>query len=422
VLVVDDREGVREVLRQELSDLGHRVWEASDGREALDLIRRCAFDVVVSDVRMPRLDGLGLARELGGSPPALVLFSAYADVPTAVEAMRAGAIDFVTMPIAPEALARRIEGHIASRLRGPDAPTLVGAHPTMVELRARVGRVARREASVLITGESGVGKEVVAREIHRRSARAAGPFVAVNCCALPESLLESELFGHERGAFTGASSRRRGRFELASGGTLFLDEIGDTPAATQAKLLRVLERHEFERVGGSETLAVDVRVLAATNRDLAQLRRELRFREDLFHRLAVFPIHVPPLRGRESDIPLLIEELSGRKGAGLRFTETALERMRSHPWPGNVRELANVLERVAMLCEPGNLATLEKVEQALDAEGREEPRGRARFEREERTRLEELLSEHRFNVSAVARRLGTSRGALRYRLRKYGLA
>jgi DNA-binding NtrC family response regulator len=292
----------------------------------------------------------------------------------------------------------------------------------MIDLRDRITRVSRREVSVLITGESGVGKELVAREIHEESRRASGSFVAVNCGALPETLLESELFGHERGAFTGATGRRIGLFERAQGGTLFLDEIGDASLATQVKLLRVLEGREFERLGGRRTLRADVRIVAATNRDLGDLRKAGLFREDLFHRLNVFPLHVVPLRERASDIPLLVEELSAREGFDLRWTEAAVQCMRAHPWPGNVRELINVLERLAILCEGSEPVTVGRVQRALEDGGTSPRTLRTRLDEDERSRLERLLLEHRFNVSALARRLGVSRGALRHRLRKYGLA
>jgi DNA-binding NtrC family response regulator len=297
---------------------------------------------------------------------------------------------------------------------------LIGEHPSMVALRREIGRVAAREASVLIVGESGVGKELVAREIHARSARCDGPFVAVSCCALSESLLESELFGHERGAFTGASARRVGRFERADGGSLFLDEIGDAPAPTQAKLLRVLQEREFERVGGHEPVRVDVRVVAATNRDLARARERGVFRDDLFHRLNVLPLRVPPLRERASDIGLLVAALVARLGLALSWTGASLERMRAHPWPGNVRELENALQRLGMLCEAGGPVTLARVETALDIGSERSPR--ERFARGEGQRYEALLRAHRWNVSAVARELGIPRGTLRHRLRKYGLA
>jgi two-component system response regulator AtoC len=302
------------------------------------------------------------------------------------------------------------------------ARQFVGEHASIQALRDRIARVGRRDATVLVTGESGVGKELVAREVHRLSQRSSGPFVALSCCALSEGLLGSELFGHERGAFTGAASRRLGRFERAHRGTLFLDEVGDAPPPLQASLLRALQEREFERVGGVDPIRVDVRVVAASNRDLAALRDEGSFRDDLYHRLNVFPLHVPPLRERASDIPLLVRALCERHRLSLDLTEAALARLVAHAWPGNVRELENAVERLAILSE-GPVA-LAQVELALELDGAGGvPSTRRRdFERDELRDLEGLLRRHRFNVSAVARELGVSRGALRHRLRRHGLA
>jgi DNA-binding NtrC family response regulator len=422
ILIVDDRQSVREVLHEQLAELGYVVYQAADGLEALTFLKRARVDLVVSDLRMPGLDGLGLLERLQPSGPPTLLFSAHGDVPTAVEAMRGGALDFITLPISAETLAERITAHLPEeRPAAPERSAIVGEHAAIAAMQERIERVARRDVSVLITGESGVGKELVAREIHRRSARADRPFVALNCCALTDSLLESELFGHERGAFTGAASRKIGHFERADGGTLFLDEIGDAPHSTQAKLLRVLQESEFERVGGLKTIRVDVRVLAATNRNLAELRDRGDFRDDLFHRLNVLPIHVPPLRDRRSDIPLLIEALSERLGVELRWTEAALDRLRAHAWPGNVRELENAIERLAVLGDGEARVTLDLAEQALGESAVEAPTPRESFLDDERSRYERLLDEYRWNVSAVARHLDVSRGALRHRLRKYGL-
>jgi DNA-binding NtrC family response regulator len=422
ILVVDDRKSVREVLREQLSDLGYGVLEASDGLEALALLKRAAIDLVVTDLRMPGLDGLGLLERLQPHGPPTLLFSAHGDVPTAVEAMRGGAIDFITLPISAEALAERIAMHLPQQT-DPDREQspIVGEHPSIQEMRARIGKIARRDVSVLITGESGVGKELVAREIHRQSRRADAPFIALNCCALTESLLESELFGHERGAFTGATSRKIGHFERANGGTLFLDEVGDAPLSTQAKLLRVLQENEFERVGGLKTISVDVRIVAATNRNLVELRDGGQFRDDLFHRLNVLPIPVPPLRDRASDLPALIAALSRRLGVSLGWTEAATRRLQAHPWPGNVRELENTIERLGILCEGERPVTLERVEQALGDSASTLPSRRETFIDEERDQYEKLLKDNRWNVSAVARQLNLSRGALRHRLRKHGL-
>ena len=428
ILVVDDRAAVREVLREQLVELGYGVAEACDGEEALRKLKRGPVDLVVSDLRMPAMGGLELLEELKKDGIATVLFSAHADVPTAVDAMRGGAIDFITLPIDGQEFARRISAHVSHAKTRPRAsdpaaagPRISGHHPKMAEVRDRIARVAPRSASVLVTGESGVGKELVAREIHRASGRCGRPFVAVNCCALSENLLESELFGHERGAFSGATGRRIGRFERADGGTLFLDEIGDAPLSTQTKLLRVLQHQEFERVGGLRTIKVDVRIVAATNRNLSELRDRGTFREDLFHRLNVFPVHVPPLRERASDIRELIQSICDSNGIELRFTDAALGQLESHNWPGNVRELENTLRRLEILCERGNKVMLEAVTQAFDGRRGEVGSRRQNFEEDEREQYERLLRKNRWNVSAVARELRVSRGAMRYRLRRHGL-
>jgi DNA-binding NtrC family response regulator len=421
ILVVDDCASWREVLREQLNERGYAVCEAEDGQHALALLRSSTVDLVLSDLRMPRLGGLGLLARLASSGPPVVLFSAAAAVPDAVDAMRAGARDFLTLPLEPDELAERVRAHLPRRCEPGAQRLIVGEHPSTRALRENIALVASRDVSVLITGESGVGKELVARELHRQSGRAQGPFVAVNCCALAESLLESELFGHERGAFTGALQRKVGRFERAHGGTLFLDEVGEAPPTTQAKLLRALQERRFERVGGTGAVEVDVRVVAATNRDLRAMRDAGTFREDLFHRLNVFPIHVPPLRERSADLPLLVETLCARRGLALTWTDAALARLEAHDWPGNVRELENALERLAIFCVGRRVVGLEQVELALTGAEAPAPSARVRFEEDERGRLEALLERSRWNVSAVARELGVSRGALRYRLRKHGL-
>jgi two-component system response regulator HydG len=421
VLVVDDRAEVRSVLRESLAAAGFGVLEARDGVEALATVERANVDLVLCDLEMPRLGGLAVVRRLAPGPVPTLVFSARGDVAAAVEAMRAGARDFVALPADPAEVVARVARLLEPAPPAVSARTLVGRHASMQELRARIRAIARRDAAALVTGESGVGKELVARELHAASRRAAGPFVAVSCCALSEGLLESELFGHERGAFTGAVARVAGRFERAHGGTLFLDEVGEAPPGVQAKLLRALQEREFERVGGAETLRVDVRVVAATNRDLARLRAEGRFRDDLFHRLNVFPLRVPPLRERRSDVPLLARELAARANLALDWTAAALERLAAHDWPGNVRELENAIERLGVLCEDSGVVTLERVEQALDPDAADGAGARAAFEEAERDRYEALLRQHRWNVSAVARALGVSRGALRHRMRRYGL-
>jgi Nif-specific regulatory protein len=372
VLVVDDDDGVRYTLAGVFEDAGLAVTEARDGAEALALLQRPgeAFDLVVSDLRMPRLDGMALlerARAAGVRAP-FVMVTAHGSERAAVEAMKRGAYDYFRKPFEPdELLAVAHRALDAARLRVDNerlagelalARAMVFRSAAMSRLAVLVQRVASRDVTVLLTGESGTGKERVAQAIHESSSRRDGPFVKLHCAALAETLLESELFGHEKGAFTGAAARREGRFKLAHGGTLFLDEISEVSPAIQVKLLRVLQEREFERVGGNETLKVDVRIIAATNRDLAQLVREGKFREDLYYRLNVVALRLPPLRERREDIPLLadffLQRFARDAGKKLRgFTPDALAVLTAYPWPGNVRELENAVERAVVLAREG---------------------------------------------------------------------
>jgi two-component system, NtrC family, response regulator AtoC len=365
VLVVDDEEGIRSFIAEALEGEGLRVTQAEDGEAAARLLGRQAFHLMITDLRMPGMDGMALLRLAREQVPEMevIVLTAHGTVAGAVEAMRLGAFDYLGKPLSgpdelrlvvARALERRRLHEERQRHRASEAPEAVAADPVMLQVLTQVHKVAPTDATVLLSGESGTGKEVIARTLHRESRRADGPFVAVNCAALAESLLESELFGHEKGAFTGAAAARRGRFELADGGTLFLDEIAELRAPLQAKLLRVLQERRFERVGGTRTIEVDLRLVAATNRDLAAELAAGRFREDLYHRLAVFPITLPPLRARPGDIVPLSAALLRRIGArlgrpGLRLTDAAAARLRAHHWPGNVRELENVLERAAIL-------------------------------------------------------------------------
>src|SRR6266566_5862978 len=369
LLVADDDPGLRESLERTLTREGYRVVLASDGRAALERVQAGGVDLIVTDLRMPGLTGLELLRAAKAIMPDVdvILLTAFGTVEEAVKAMKDGAYDFLTKPFRREqliklvdkALERRdlIEQNRALKKQLDDIRAkgqMIGASPSFRRMLTLVEQIADSSATILIQGESGTGKELVARTIHERSARRNGPFVAVNCAALPETLLESELFGYEKGAFTGAAGRKEGRFELADGGTLFLDEVSDLSAVTQPKILRVLQEGEFERLGGTKTMRVDVRIVAATNQELAQMVREKRFREDLYYRLNVISVRVPPLRDRHEDVPLLAQHFlrvyaakNNRQLDG--FTDEALGCLEAYSWPGNVRELENVVERAVVL-------------------------------------------------------------------------
>lgn len=375
ILVVDDDPLSREFLVEAIKELGFQALEAENGSEGIRQAKSLSPDLVLTDLRMPDVDGLELVRSLKKEHPDLptVLVTAHGTIEAAVEAIRLGADDFLLKPCSPDAIEiviQRIDHraklirenqYLRSEIVGSSPPSMVAKSPEMLEMLRSASRIARSKGTVLITGDSGTGKERIAHYIHQNSPRASGPFIRVNCAALSEQLLESELFGHERGAFTGAHKTREGRFELADGGTLLLDEIGEISAALQSKLLRVLEEEEFERVGGNETLRVDVRVIATTNRDLAEEMQKSAFREDLYYRLHVLPIHLSPLRERRDDIlPLaqsFAEYYAQQNGRDVpSFTQEALERLSSWSWPGNVRELENVIQRAVVLQQSGNIA------------------------------------------------------------------
>ncbi len=369
ILVADDEPGIREFLVDALALDDHVVVPASDGRSAAKLLDERGFDLVITDLKMPGLDGMALLRKVRAEQPEVevIVMTAHGTVDNAVEAMKLGAFEYLQKPIsgpdelrllAQRALERRgLRDRIDGAERGaapPALPQLSYGDPAMKPVIEAIDKVARTAATVLLLGESGTGKEVAARAIHALGPRAARPFMALNCAALSETLLESELFGHEKGAFTGATERKRGRLELADGGTFFLDEIGELGINLQAKLLRVLQERRFERVGGTRTLEVDVRWVAATNRDLRAMIDDGAFREDLYHRVAVFPIKLPPLRERPADIIPLARTLLVRVAADLKcsvpkLTPAAEQRLRAATWRGNVRELANALERAAIL-------------------------------------------------------------------------
>ena len=432
VLVVDDDTGFRELVVDILRSEGYRLLEAGSGEEALRLAALDEVDLVLTDQRMPGLQGLDLIQRLRAAhpPPAVVLLTAYGTIPQAVEAVRLGAADYLTKPLeGPEALRRTVRRVLGGRARRPSGPgDFLTRDPATLEMLALADRSAATDATVLITGESGTGKELVARRIHGRSRRATAPLVVVNCAALPENLAESELFGHERGAFTGAESRHRGRFELAHGGTLFLDEVGELSESIQAKLLRALEQRVIERVGGSQTIPVDLRLLAATNRSLEDRVAARAFRSDLFFRLNVMTLHIPPLRDRPQDLPLLVESLTAPLAAQLGVAPRPLSReaqeiLRRYTWPGNVRELRNVLERALIAATGDEIRAADLpslVSPAPSAAPAGSPEALSLEERERRAILDALerTGGHR---ERAARLLGVSVRTLYNRLREYGI-
>jgi len=437
ILVVDDEAIVRESLAAYLRDIGFACDLAPGGKEGIALAAQTSYDLVILDIRMPGMDGLETLRELKGRAPdlAVLMITAYADVATAVSAMKGGAYDYVVKPFDPEEIehvVRNVVAHrtllcenlaLRSRLEERERfEDLIGRSPAMRAVFDLVAAVADTNTTVLVTGESGTGKELVARAIHKRSPRADGPFVPVNCGGLPESLIGSELFGHERGAFTGAVARHKGRFELAQGGTLFLDEIGDIGRPVQVDLLRVLESRRFVRIGGTEEIDVDVRIVAATNRDLAAEMRAGRFREDLYYRLAVVSVRMPPLRERREDVPLLARHFlehhareMGRNAEG--FEPEAMEMLLAHDWPGNVRELHNAVEhavaigRGQLVC-PGDIP-FEKPQSAPAT-------GRTLLDVELR-HIVEVLEECDWNITRAAHTLGIDRVTLHKKIRRHGL-
>lgn len=436
ILVVDDEEGVRTFVAESLERKGHVVVQAADGESALGLARGSSFDLVITDLRMPGMGGIQLLQTLRAEQPEVevVVLTAHGNVTTAVEAMREGAFDFVQKPIsgpaevrllADRALERRsLKALVETSQRDSQSPTLSYGDPAMNTVVDALGKVATTEATVLLVGESGTGKEVAARAVHDQSPRASGPFVVVNCATLSENLLESELFGHEKGAFTGANARKRGRVELAHGGSFFLDEIGEMKLELQAKLLRVIQERVFERVGGTRAVEVDVRWIAATNRDLRAMIHEGSFREDLYHRIAVFPVSLPPLRERRSDIPPLAEALLSRiridlKRPRLNLTSDALALLRAAPWRGNVRELRNVLERAAILCDG---ETIDVPELHIEsAETQESTPGAETLQDLERRAIEQALARADGSRKEAAAQLGIGLRTLYDKLKRYNI-
>ena len=444
VLIVDDEPSIRSSLGGILSDEGYEIAQAPDGESALSLLEREVPDIMLLDVWLPGIDGLRVLERVKKRLPELpvVMISGHGTVETAVKATRLGAYDFIEKPLDMDkillavrnglAMSRLTEENLLLRAKA-EAPSITGSSKAIQAVRRAIAQVAPTDSWVLITGENGTGKELVAHAIHRQSKRAAHAFVDVNCAAIPEELIESELFGHEKGAFTGATGKKRGKFDLAHQGTLFLDEIADMSLKTQAKILRILQEQRFERVGGTKTISVDVRVLAATNKGLKQEIAEGRFREDLFYRLNVIPIHVPPLRERAQDVPELaadfLEHLAMKHNQPLkRFTPQALEVLAAQPWPGNVRELKNLVERMWILC-PEQEIGLEHLPPEMS--GAAAPAGplpelfsgdfkaaKAAFEK---AYLESKLNRNQGNVSRTAEEVGLERSHLHKKLKSLGI-
>ncbi len=451
ILVVDDEKNIRRTLRMVLETEGYAVLEAESAEQALDLLQAEPLDLGVFDVRLPGMDGLALlskARELWRDLPVIVI-SGHADTPDVVEAMKRGAVDFFSKPVDRDrvvvsvrnALSRRsLEEKVAvlSSRERRFADEMLGESPAMRRLRQEIAKVAPTGGRVLILGESGTGKELIAQEIHQQSKRAEGPFVKVNCAAIPGELIESELFGHEKGSFSGAASRRRGQFEVAHGGTLFLDEIGDMSLSAQAKVLRALQTGEVTRVGSEKAFHVDVRVIAATNKDLEAEVREGSFREDLYFRLNVVPITAPALRDRLEDVPLLAErflQLAVRENAvrPRPVDPEVYPRLRQYRWPGNVRELRNVCERMAIMS--GERITVADVpEYVAPRTATAPPAAGGDLSRYGEVPLRELrdlverdyilkkLEEHDWNITQAAQALGVERTNLHKKIKQHGLS
>jgi len=432
VLIVEDEDKLRRVLHLQLAGAGYVALEAAHAEAARELAARA--DVVLTDLRLPGVDGMALLETLSREHPNLpvIVMTAYGTIESAVAAMKAGAVDFLLKPFSGDHLLTVVEKALSLRSlrdenrrlraelgRESDFEGLIGKSVAMREVFSTVIRVAPTRATVLLAGESGVGKDRIARAIHHQSPRRDRPFVKINCTALPENLMESELFGYEKGAFTGAITAKPGKFEQADTGTVFLDEIGDVPPAVQVKLLRILQDRELERLGSNRTRAVDVRVIAATNVDLRVALENGNFREDLYYRLNVVPIDIPPLRARRADIPALVEKFAG----GVPVTAAAMEKLIAHHWPGNVRELENAIERSLILRAGGELDAAD-----VRLESRSRPASDAflpegvTLEEHERALIREALRRAGGNKSQAARLLGLTRNALRYRLTQMGVA
>lgn len=452
ILVVEDNETMREGMVQILRKTGYQVSEASSGNQGLNITQKHSIQIIITDYKMAGMDGISLLKRVKKEKPEIeiIIITAYGTIDVAVEAMKEGAWDFITKPFSKDELQLKVnrlarvilEREEANRLSDENRylrdelevhfnySEIIGESLSMKKIYQTIEKVSKNDTSILIYGESGTGKELVARAVHFNSLRKDGPFVRVNCGALAEGVLESELFGHEKGAFTGALKQKRGRFELAHRGTLFLDEIGDIPLNTQVKLLRVIQEKEFERVGGEITIRIDVRLIAATHRNLLEEVSTGRFREDLYYRLHILPIQIPPLRERKEDIPLLSNHFLKRLGAeigkpNLHLTQEAVQLLLSYGWPGNVRELENVLERAAVLAEKPEISERDLLFITMENKGTKIADTswdlEANLASLERELLEKALKTTKGVKVKAAKLLGIKEGALYYKLEKYGL-
>ena len=449
VLLAEDETRMREVIGMQLSDLDLNIHEATDGQMAIDIFENETIHMVITDLKLPRVSGMAVLEAIKEKDPEMpvIVITAYGSIENAVKAIQIGAFDYVTKPFKEEKLRESVNkalkiSRLTSQVRHlrqeiEDRYTfkkIVGDSQNICDVLKLAGSVSKTDTTVLITGESGTGKELLSRATHINSPRSTGPFLTVNCAAIPSTLLEAELFGYEKGAFTGAHKRTKGKFEIASGGTLFLDEIGDMEPGVQAKLLRILETQEFERLGSGKVMKADVRIIAATNKNLEEMVENRRFREDLFYRINVFPIHIPPLRERRSDIPTLskhfIQEFSrafGRKPPEL--SGTAIKKLINYPWRGNIRELKNVLERAMILCSGPQITSSHLVLNPSQEKSFEQMNMDTlipalikdyglTLEDLEKNCIQYAMKASKNNVSKAARILGLSRATLRYRLEK----
>lgn len=444
ILLADDDESLRKVLQYNLEQQGFAVLPAGNGREALHLYDQSEPDLVITDIKMPALDGIDLLKEIKRRDPEklVIVITAFGTIDNAIEAMKLGAYDYILKPFNRDELKlvvqkalelKRLRSHTqllqAQLVDKFSFENIIGGSPRMAEVFEIVRRVASSDATILVKGESGTGKELVARAIHYNSPRANGNFVAVNCSTIPENLLESELFGHKKGAFTGAVGDKVGKFELSSGGTIFLDEVADLRFDLQAKLLRVLQEKEIERVGDPRPIKIDIRVITATNKNLEAMLKSGEFREDLYHRINVVPIQLPPLRERADDIPLLVHHFKNKFGASqCRIEAEALSALKGYGWPGNVRELENVMQRSLLLRkEPARLTAEDLPDNVRGAVDRplhfllNVPDEGINIEDVEKELLLYGLRKHNWNQTRAAKFLGITRQALIYRMEKYGL-